>query len=355
MADFTLEEDLRGIAFDQLRDYEARWRDRQPFLQSRGYTLRPRLRPGWTPSWLTTGKHPLRSEDGIFLPVRPHLVDATRTSDGKLVYIKRVETGDTESSLAIMLSSLSTRFDSRNHSVPVLDSFIDNEDPSISYIVMPFLMEPNFPDFETVGEIVDFVDQVLEVRHFCPLDCSFDNIMMDCTAMYPRGLHPINTHSLPDGFTPVLQLPRRQVGVTYYFIDYGISSYYPPGTSRGMVIGRDGRDQDVPELSDTKSYDPFAVDIFIIGNMLRLRFREEYSNVEFLAPIIAHATARDPAQRPSAQELLQEWTSQRRQVSSLTKEWRLKRHDENLLASVVRDCLGMVAAVAHLLAFWRRY
>ena len=36
-----------------------------------GYMLRPRLRSGWTPSWLTTGKSRLYFEDSARLPVSP--------------------------------------------------------------------------------------------------------------------------------------------------------------------------------------------------------------------------------------------------------------------------------------------
>ena len=52
-----------------LQSWEVQWRDRQRFLETKGYLLRPRLRPGWTPSWVTTGKTPLQSEDGHFIPV----------------------------------------------------------------------------------------------------------------------------------------------------------------------------------------------------------------------------------------------------------------------------------------------
>ena len=51
-----------------------------------------------------------------------------------------------------------------NHSVPILDSFVDFADDSISYIVMPFLRLPTNPPFDTVWEVADFVDQILEVR-----------------------------------------------------------------------------------------------------------------------------------------------------------------------------------------------
>lgn len=30
---------------------EVTWRDKQPLLESAGYMLRPRYRPGWVPSW----------------------------------------------------------------------------------------------------------------------------------------------------------------------------------------------------------------------------------------------------------------------------------------------------------------
>jgi serine/threonine protein kinase len=89
------------------------------------------------------------------------LVDATRISDGKLVYIKEVQTGDQESRLALTLSAVD---DPANHSIPILDTFADHADETISYIVMPFLRLSDNPPFETVGEVIDFVDQVLDVR-----------------------------------------------------------------------------------------------------------------------------------------------------------------------------------------------
>lgn len=53
-----------------LSDHEAAWRDRQLFLQSRGYMLRPRLRPDWQPSWISPRKDFSQCEDSILLPVR---------------------------------------------------------------------------------------------------------------------------------------------------------------------------------------------------------------------------------------------------------------------------------------------
>ena len=60
-----------------------------------------------------------------------------------------------------MLSAID---DPANHSVPILDTFEDLVDKSISYLVMPFLRLIDNPPFEVVEEVLDFVDQILEVR-----------------------------------------------------------------------------------------------------------------------------------------------------------------------------------------------
>ena len=92
--------------------------------------------------------------------------------------------------------------------------------------------------------------------------------MFDATRMYPLGFHPVDDIFLDDIMTFAPVIPRLEVGVKYYFVDYGISSYFPPGSQRELVLGIVGREQDVPELSDSMPYDPFKVDIFTIGNVL---------------------------------------------------------------------------------------
>ena len=70
-----------------------------------------------------------------------------------------------------MLSAID---DPANHSVPVLDTFEDLVDKSISYLVMPFLRLIDNPPFEVVEEVLDFADQILEVRseHELTKSCS---------------------------------------------------------------------------------------------------------------------------------------------------------------------------------------
>ena len=76
------------------------------------------------------------------------------------MYIKQVQTNDSESRIALALSAIDHP---ANHSVPVLDIFEDPTNDSISYLVMPFLRLMDNPSFEVVEEFLDFVDQVFEV------------------------------------------------------------------------------------------------------------------------------------------------------------------------------------------------
>ena len=91
--------------------------------------------------------------------------------------------------------------------------------------------------------------------------------MMDAKALYPKGFHPVMQHMLPDMSDTAPVLPRTTTSIRYYYVDFGISSYIPPDTPDKLVLGIFGRDQEVPELSDTEPYDPFKVDVFILGNL----------------------------------------------------------------------------------------
>ena len=63
-----LNEELSRLAA-QLYDYEIAWRNKQQYLETRGYMLRPRYRPGWVPSWYHNGTDPELCEDFYSLPV----------------------------------------------------------------------------------------------------------------------------------------------------------------------------------------------------------------------------------------------------------------------------------------------
>jgi len=103
--------------------------------------------------------------------------------------------------------------------------------------------------------------------------------------MYPEGFHPIGLELKPDYSGPSEHIPRSVAGVKYYFVDFGISVHIPENIDSRLVTGFLGRDREPPELAnqnprDPLKYDPFKLDVFIIGNMFKHEFYEVriYSN-----------------------------------------------------------------------------
>ena len=97
------------------------------------------------------------------------LVDAIHEATGKRVYIKEMATDGEELRIAQLMTQEEWVSDPRNHCVSVTKVFKDHEDPNMSYVVMPFLRPMNDPPFESVKEIINFTDQILEVAmHYFP-------------------------------------------------------------------------------------------------------------------------------------------------------------------------------------------
>ena len=103
---------------------------------------------------------------------------------------------------------------------------------------------------------------------------------MDPKSLYPEGFHPCWQCYTLDVADHAKHITRKELvekgpeGVRYYFIDFGISSWVR-GTEEWQryATGDYGIDQDVPELHfHGEPYDPFMVDIFIIGNMIKKTF-----------------------------------------------------------------------------------
>ncbi|TFY77662.1 hypothetical protein EWM64_g6350 [Hericium alpestre] len=138
------------------------------------------------------------------------------------------------------------------------------------------------------------------------------------------------------------RISRLSAGPKYYYVDYGISAFIPPGSSERLVTGTYGRDRDVPELSDDVPYDPFKVDIFILGNMFRQELYEKYGNLGFMLPIIEAMTQYDPEERPSAQQALDQWRTIRRKTWMFKKHWRTSYINEPILVTIILDVLGLI-------------
>ena len=97
---------------------------------------------------------------------KPNLLDAIKLPHGEPVMLKRVnKQHSNEVEITTLLSSPSLAKDSRNHCVPVYDVFGVPDDDNLRILVLPLLRKYDDPPFDTVGEVVDCLRQVLEVSH----------------------------------------------------------------------------------------------------------------------------------------------------------------------------------------------
>ncbi|KAL5492949.1 hypothetical protein ACEPAI_4397 [Sanghuangporus weigelae] len=240
----------------------------------------------------------------------PFITEATRISDGSDVIIKKIKKYSDEKSIATYLSALK---DPRNHCVQIIDSFPDETEDGIEFLVMPLLRMFNSPSFRSVNEVVDFIKQTLEgisfihSKNVVHRDCSYLNIMLDGKPMFPEGFHPI--HQIMNRSSTTLARYKSRsntTGVKYYFIDFGLSTRFDD---------TDG-DRLVP-------YDPFTAHIYLLGDVYMKNFIEEYSNVHFLKPLVQSMTRKDPSKRCKADDALRQLEHIVSQKSKSSMRWRL--------------------------------
>ncbi|KZS89786.1 hypothetical protein SISNIDRAFT_398432, partial [Sistotremastrum niveocremeum HHB9708] len=293
---------------------ELYWGRYQPWLKSIGYVLRARFQPDWKPSWLTSDYPKLESEDYL---MRALVLDAKRASDGFPVALKLVPTATQEIPIWRYLSSPEMLADTRNHCVPLLAVHpLPDTDESV-LAVMPLLLNYQIPRFDTVGEVISCVYHLIQglaflhEHHVTHLDICPHNTMYDPgTKLFPQGFHPVRFSLYqPDPNSPRLasSLPHasRTLGfVKFYYIDFGQSVSFE---AREYIYGAVGHDLDVPEFATGESYDPFALDIRAMGDMLHDALWESYygyKGLEFIKPIVTEMQRDNPKERPSAMDVL---------------------------------------------------
>jgi hypothetical protein len=97
------------------------------------------------------------------------VLDAIRISDGLPVLIKQKEPAregrrdDPEMRMFQKFSSEPLVSDPKNHCVRFIEVLHVPGDENIDLIVMPLLFPWNIPQFQTIGEAVEFLTQIFEV------------------------------------------------------------------------------------------------------------------------------------------------------------------------------------------------
>lgn len=93
---------------------------------------------------------------------------------------------------------------------------------------------------------------------------------MDGSNLYKGGWHPMDTWRARDGGDLFLNRRRSEVEIRYYFIDFGLSTEFPPGQTDRLVTGKLGRIR-APEQISGLPYDPFKLDVYYLGHVYQTK------------------------------------------------------------------------------------
>ncbi|KAJ7658019.1 kinase-like domain-containing protein [Mycena rosella] len=334
------------MAAGVLEQFEEFWRDHYSWLKDCGYLLRPRYSPGWSAPWLTdgTGKFPIEFEESV-TPNSAAVLDATRISDGSYVMLKRCDPLKTSDFAGVIpevemfrtLSSEPLASDPRNRCIRQIEILRPPQANSEEVlIVMPLLyLWKEFP-FSTIGEAVDFLTQIFEGLQFMHNnniwhgDCKYNSIMMDAIPILRDFPHPWEADKVRDfSREPRSPRSRTQHPVRYYWIDFDLSGVYDPSAGPPLVDTGYGGNRQVPEWAfPDQQCNPFAVDIWCLGHMIREQFTEGFGLVgedkiegfEFLHKLVADMCNEDPAQRPTIDDVVNRFSDIRTGLG----QWKLR-------------------------------
>ncbi|KLO13856.1 hypothetical protein SCHPADRAFT_940066 [Schizopora paradoxa] len=337
---------------------EVWWRDRIQILNDHGYQLRPRLRPGWEPSWKDTNTHPLMCEDALIgFGSLDKTVDAVRVRDRKDVRILKTRRYSRERAIFEHLVDAQRSAKEDQHIIQILDTFEDAREPDLVFMVMP-LMIPAWSTRDFLGTIADLLDmfqQILEGLSFIHSKNiahrgHWLTIMLDAPSMFPRGFHPTDYTRDRSGVGLIKYIPRYKASghVRYYFSDFEYSLRIERDPKR--IVGLwypGGSDAVAPEWTDRVIYDPFPADVFVVGKVFKTIYLSYYKNVNFLLPFVEAMTAEKPEDRPTAADALKQLQTIITSQSYFSLRHRLVKRDSKsswfvVLQNIVLQTIGIL-------------
>ncbi|EJD49518.1 hypothetical protein AURDEDRAFT_59531 [Auricularia subglabra TFB-10046 SS5] len=104
-----------------------------------------------------------------------------------------------------------------------------------------------------------------------------------------------------------------------------------------LVEGTRCIDQELPELRFGRPYDPFPVDVFLLGNMYKHYLLEVYNGIDWLWPLVAAMTVEEPSQRPTVLDARRAFENTCATVAPSRHHSRLTRKDEPIIGTVARQ------------------
>lgn len=101
-------------------------------------------------------------------------------------------------------------------------------------------------------------------------DISHLTVMMDGLHLFRDPPHPWKSCWTEDLSRWSELSGREGKGVTYYYVNFSSSCYFPPRSNRKVATGQYGYDLSVPEFRGGAPFDPFMVDVYCVGRLFLL-------------------------------------------------------------------------------------
>ncbi|KAF8500107.1 hypothetical protein JB92DRAFT_2979397 [Gautieria morchelliformis] len=235
-------------------------------------------------------------------------------SDAETVTLKRIVKykESNEVGIAKFFSSEPLAPDPKNHCVPLLDVL-------------------EVPEYEGMVLLVGI--QFMHKHHYAHRDCTGRNIMMDARKLYPNGFHPINIDFDYKRNRFARHWNRTERPPKYLLIDFALPTLDLP--VRGI-------DRTAPEVQGDKYNElsnPFATDIYYLGNMIKMQFVDVRFGFDFMVPLITDMTQEEPSKRPSIDEVVARFETIYRSLSFKLLRMRIVARKEDEGTSVFYDFL----------------
>ena len=118
-----------------------------------------------------------------------------------------------------------------------------------------------------------------------PRDCTYGNIMLDPSNMFPESFHPTVIDRSKDFRRKAAWYSRTRCPTRYLLIDFGLSRRYDPANGPPLDLPIRGGDKSAPEHEDgVTPCNPFPTDVYHLGNLIR----EDFIQVRaFFSPLDA--------------------------------------------------------------------
>jgi len=273
------------------------------------------------------------------------------------VMLKRLinEEGPYELQINELFSTMPLSSDPRNRCAQLLHVVNLPNDPPI--MVHPLLRPFYDPPLQTYGEFVTFYAQICEGVQFMHLnnvahrDCTYENIMLDPSNMYPESFHPVEIGRSKDFRRNAKGYSRTWRPTRYLLIDFGLSRRYDPANGPPLDRPFRGGDKSAPEHQDGQTYcDPFPTDVYYLGNLVREHYIKEYHGFEFMGALVTDMVQEDPTKRPKMDEVVTRFSEIKSKLSTWKLRSRISRRNELWPVTVWRTVGHWYQTVTYVLA-----